>query len=160
MNTVYLGGAQGGVWKTTNGGANWTPLTDAQASTAIGSIAISPTHPDTIYVGTGEENFGGDSYYGAGILKSTDARATWTQYCGPFCGPFGPDQYYGGGSRIGELAVHPTDDQILLAAVKLSFADGIYRSTDGGVSWTLVWPDGPGNSVFFDPTNGKVANAS
>ena len=58
---VYLGGAQGGVWKTTNGGASWSPLTDTQASLAIGSIARDPTNSSTVYVGTGEENFSGDS---------------------------------------------------------------------------------------------------
>ena len=62
------------MWKTTNGGTTWTPLTDRQASTAIGSIALDPSNPSTIYAGTGEENFSGDSYYGAGILKSTRRR--------------------------------------------------------------------------------------
>jgi hypothetical protein len=104
---VYLGGAQGGVWKTTNGGASWSPLTDTQASLAIGSIALDPTNSSTVYVGTGEENFSGDSYYGAGILKSTDGGTTWAHICGPFCGPVAQDGYYGGGARIGRLAIDP-----------------------------------------------------
>jgi hypothetical protein len=160
VNTVYLGGAQGGVWKTTNGGTAWTPLTDTQASTAIGSIALDPSNSSTIYVGTGEENFSGDSYFGAGILKSTDGGTTWTQFCGPFCGPVGPDGFYGGGARIGGLAVHPTNGQILLAAVALLNNDGVYRSADGGNSWTKVLSGNPGNSVIFDPTNGNIAYAS
>ncbi len=159
VNTVYLGGAQGGVWKTTNGGTTWTPLTDTQASTAIGSIALDPSNSSTIYVGTGEENFSGDSYYGAGILKSTNGGMTWTQFCGPFCGPVGQDGYYGGGARIGALAVDPANGQILLAAVALLNNDGVYRSVDGGNSWALVLSGNPGNSVIFDPT-GNVAYAS
>ena len=158
VNTVYLGGAQGGVWKTTNGGSAWTPLTDTQPSAAVGSIALDPSNSNIIYVGTGEENFSGDSYYGAGILKSTNGGATWTQLCGPFCGPSGND-FYGGGARIGGLAVNPANNQILLAAVALLFEDGIYRSTDGGQSWTRVLSGNPGNSVFFDST-GNVAYGS
>src|SRR5438132_895305 len=71
-DVVYIGAAEGGVWKTTDGGSNWTPLTDNQPSLATGSIALDPNNPDIVYVGTGEENFAVDSYYGAGILKSTD----------------------------------------------------------------------------------------
>jgi photosystem II stability/assembly factor-like uncharacterized protein len=160
VNTVYLGGAQGGVWKTTSGGSTWTPLTDMQISTAIGSIALDPSNSNTIYVGTGEENFNGDSYFGAGILKSTNGGTTWTQLCGPFCGPVGQDGYYGGGARIGALAVHPSNGQILLAAVALLFQDGVYRSADGGNSWTRVLSGNPADSVLFDPTNGNVAYAS
>jgi photosystem II stability/assembly factor-like uncharacterized protein len=160
VNTVYLGGAQGGVWKTTNGGTTWTPLSDTQASTAIGSIALDPSNASTIYVGTGEENFSGDSYYGAGILKSTDGGTTWMEFCGPFCGPVGQDGHYGGGAFIGGLVVSPANGQILLAAVALLFKDGVYRSADGGNSWTRVLSGNPANSVLFDPTNGNVAYAS
>ena len=159
-NTIYLGAAQGGVWKTIDGGNTWKPLTDTQASLAIGSITLDPSHPDTVYVGTGEENFSGDSYYGAGILKSTDAGTTWTHTCGPFCGPVGKDGFYGGGARIGGIAVHPTIGQILLAGVALLFKDGVYRSTDGGSTWTQVLPGNPGTSVIFDPSNGNVAYAA
>src|SRR5215471_6100215 len=83
-NVVYIGAAEGGVWKTIDGGINWSPLTDDQPSLANGSIAIDPQNPDTIYVGTGEENFSSDSYTGAGILKSTDAGKPWTNILGPF----------------------------------------------------------------------------
>jgi len=89
-NVVYAGAADGGVWKTTDGGVHWTPLTDMQASLAVGSITIDPSNHSTIYVGTGEENFSIDSYYGAGILKSINGGSSWTQIKGPFVGPFGP----------------------------------------------------------------------
>ncbi len=134
-NVVYIGAAEGGVWKTTDGGAHWIPLTDNQPSLATGSIAIDPNHPDTIYVGTGEENFAGDSYYGAGILKSNDAGATWTNIMGPFLR-----------DKIGAIAVDPADSQVLLCAS----ASGIWRSADAGGTWKAVLL-GSGISVVFDP---------
>jgi len=133
---VYLGGAQGGVWMTTDGGNSWVPLTDGQASLAIGSLAVDPSTCgisgcQTIYAGTGEENFGVDSYYGAGVLKSIDGGNTWSQlganpgsitnvpgitsFVGPFSGGFSP----GGGARIGALAVSPTNPSIILAGVQI-----------------------------------------
>src|SRR5438067_3010565 len=69
-NTIYVGAASGGVWKTTNGGTAWTPLTDGQASLVTGDIAIAPSNTNVIYVGTGEPNNAGDSQYGRGVLKS------------------------------------------------------------------------------------------
>lgn len=97
-NVVYLGTAGGGVWKTTDGGQNWSPLTDAQPSLAIGSLALDPSNPDIVYAGTGEENFSVDSYYGAGILKSTDGGTTWQLLPGPNPSDRG---------EIGSIAVHP-----------------------------------------------------
>jgi len=141
-NIVYVGGAQGGVWKTINGGTTWTPLTDSQVSLAIGAIGIdpnscSPSPCSTIYAGTGEDNFSGDSYYGAGILKSTNGGTTWTQLgAANFAGPFSSGT---GGARIGAIAVQPGNSSIVLAAV--DFFDGndpnggVWRSTDGGTTW-------------------------
>ena len=82
-NVVYVGGAQGGVWKTTNATSaspTFTPLTDDQPSLAVGDIAVDPVNPQILYVGTGEGNGGCDSYYGRGILRSTDGGATWTNF--------------------------------------------------------------------------------
>ena len=77
--TLYIGGATGGVWKTTNGGTTWTPLTDNECGLAIGSVAVDPVNPQIVYAGTGEENFSSDSYQGCGVLRSTNGGATWTQ---------------------------------------------------------------------------------
>ena len=143
-NTVYMGAAEGGVWKTTDGGMSWKPLTDNEVSLANGAIAIDPQNPDTVYIGTGEENFAQDSYYGAGILKSTDAGNTWTNIVGPFLR-----------ATIGALAISPADSNVLLCSSNI----GIFRSTDGASTWTRVLA-GTGTSVVFDPSNGNIAYAA
>jgi hypothetical protein len=78
-NTIYIGGADGGIWMTTNAGAtnvNWTALTDSQPSLSVGAIAIDPSNAQTIYVGTGEQNHSHDEYSGVGILKSSDGGSS------------------------------------------------------------------------------------
>ncbi len=137
--TVYIGAAEGGVWKTTDGGVNWLPLTDAQVSLASGAIALDPNNPDTVYVGTGEENFAQDSYYGAGILKSTDAGATWTNLVGPFLRDY-----------ISAIAIHPASTSMLCTS-----AQGLWRSTDGAATWKQVLT-GVATSVVFDPNGNDV----
>ncbi|MCU1334751.1 MAG: glycosyl hydrolase, partial [Bryobacterales bacterium] len=143
-NVVYIGAAEGGVWKTLDGGLTWTPLTDNQASLASGAIAIDPQSPDTVYVGTGEENFNGDGYYGAGILKSTDAGATWTNIVGPFLR-----------DRIGTVAVSPTITGLVLCAA----TSGLWRSSDGGATWSRVLV-GTATSLIFDPRDGNSVFAA
>jgi hypothetical protein len=171
-SVVYLGGANGGVWKSTDAGNTWTPLTDAQPSLSVGAIAIDPSNHNTIYVGTGEGNYAaggiiGDSYYGVGILKSTDGGSTWTQIAGPFVGPFGSTSL-DGGAFIGALAVSPSSSSVMLAGLYTSSStnpSGVYRTADGGTTWTLVL-DGnnsspnPGTSIVFDPTNGSNVYAA
>jgi uncharacterized protein (TIGR03437 family) len=122
-NVVYIGAADGGVWKTVDGGATWTPITDDQPTLATGSIALDPSNPDIVYVGTGEENFAQDSYYGEGILKSTDAGKTWTNIVGPFEQDF-----------IGAIAINPVNTQVILCAAQ----SGVWRSTDAANTWTRV----------------------
>jgi uncharacterized protein (TIGR03437 family) len=136
-NTVYIGAAEGGVWKTTDGGISWVPLTDAQPSLATGAIALDPQNPDIVYVGTGEDNYAQDSYYGAGILKSTDAGKTWTNLVGPFLK-----------DKISAIAIAPDSSSIVCASTL-----GLWRSTDGAVTWTYIPQTRVGTSVVFDPTN-------
>jgi len=141
-NTVYLGGAEGGVWKTTDGGARWKPLTDFQPALAIGSLAIDPSNPNVIYAGTGEANFNGDSYFGMGVLKSTDAGVTWTLLDST-------DFEY---LSIGSLAINPANTQVLLAAASFG---GVFRSTDGGQTWTNVL-QGLSTGVVISPKGDKA----
>lgn len=138
---VYAGAAQGGVWKTTDGGANWTPLTDDQASLAMGAIAVAPSNTSIVYAGTGELSFSSSSYYGAGVLKSVNGGATWTQTGSPAGAPFaGPFSSGLGGMYIGGMAIHPSDPNVVFVSARRfsNSGSGIYRTTDGGNNWTEV----------------------
>jgi hypothetical protein len=86
-NIVYVGTANGGLYRTTDGGATWTPLMDSAQSLAIGAIAIAPSSPDTVYVGTGEQSFSADSYYGVGIYRITNASTASPILSGPLRPP-------------------------------------------------------------------------
>jgi photosystem II stability/assembly factor-like uncharacterized protein len=135
---VYVGGAQGGVWKTSDGGQSWSPLTDGEDSLAIGALALDPSDPDTIYAGTGEPNHSCGSYSGAGILRSTDAGTSWTLIGQT---PFAD-------TSIAKIVVHPSIPTILWAAntwgtggfgcTVQSGSYGVWQSVDGGANWTLV----------------------
>ncbi|MFN8492306.1 MAG: hypothetical protein U0350_32195 [Caldilineaceae bacterium] len=131
-NVVYLGAAQGGVWKTTNGGSSWTPLTDGQVSLAMGALALDPSNPDIVYAGTGEPTPGQDNYYGAGILKSTDGGQSWTR--------LGAEIFTG--LAIAKIVVDPQQPNVIYIAASQSGVDGpaqpargILKSTDGGQTW-------------------------
>jgi hypothetical protein len=150
--TVYAGAANGGVWKTTTGGLNWTAVFDKQPSLAIGAVAIDPNNSDTVLVGTGEGNFSFDSYAGAGLFRSSDAGASWSNISGP------------GGSRfdscsISDIVVKPKKSSTIGVGVVGSGVpgpsacnpdrQGVHVSTDGGKTWALKAPT-PGGK--FDLT--------
>ncbi|MBD3402177.1 hypothetical protein GF420_04725 [candidate division GN15 bacterium] len=129
LATVYAGSAAGGVFKSTDSGVTWTAIFDEVGSPAIGAIAIDPTDPDIIYVGTGEANQGADNYPGTGMYKSTDAGATWTS--------IGLTNSY----HIARIVIDPTNpNRIFVAAGGRHFGDGntergVYRSDNGGSTW-------------------------
>jgi hypothetical protein len=139
---MYVGSASGGVWKSSDGGAQWTPLTDQQVSLAVGAMAVLPGPPDTIYVGTGEGNNGCDNEYGQGILKSSDGGATWTQL-----GAATFDRL-----TFTKIAVDAANPKVLYAATSFGYTggsagecfsvstgtSGLYKSSDGGDSWKLL----------------------
>ena len=132
-DTYYVGAASGGIFKTTDAGANWLPIFDGQEYLAIGDIEISATNPNKIYVGTGEPNAGGGSlaYDGNGIFKSTDGGLTWESKGLPDIG------------SVGKIVIDPTDDETLyVGAMGPLFRDdpnkGVYKSTDGGNTWEQV----------------------
>lgn len=138
VNILYVGAASGGVWKTTNANSTnptWTPLTDGQAALTTGDIALAPSDPNIIYVATGEPNNSGDSFYGRGVLKSTDAGATWSLFNNN--GAF--DRRVS--SRI---VVHPTDPNTVYVALAGGGVNGfggncgVWRTTNGGTSWTNI----------------------
>lgn len=137
-NIIYVGAANGGVWKTTNGGTFWFPLTDNQPSLSMGAIAIDPTNPEIIYAGTGEATYSGASYYGRGLLKSTDGGSTWTHYTSGL-----PSSSY-----FSRLIIKPGNSSVLLAALGNS---GLYRSSDAGASWSQII-GGRIDDVKFSPS--------
>ncbi|MCB1607796.1 MAG: hypothetical protein KDI71_12550 [Xanthomonadales bacterium] len=149
--TFYLAAAQGGVWKSTDGGRNWKPIFDKQPSGAVGAIAVAPSDPNVIYVGGGEANIRGNVQAGEGLFRSTDAGASWTHQL----------KLRG---QIGQLAVHPNDADIAFAAVlgnpfKAAEDRGVYRTVDGGKSWTKVLyvdPDTGASDVALDPNNPRI----
>lgn len=146
---LYIGAATGGVWKSSDGGASWLSQTDTQCSTAMGSIAIDPFNSDIIYAATGENNFSADSFYGCGVLKSTNGGATWTQT--------GASVFdtASGGAKVGKIEVHPTVSSTLILATSF----GVYRSLDSGASYVQVLP-GIATDVVMNKTTPSIMYAA
>lgn len=152
-NVIYVGGAQGGVWKTTTGGTSWTPLTDSQCSLAMGSIAINPANPNIIYAGTGELNNSGDSYYGCGVLKSTDGGNTWQQ---PTTSSSAFLRTNARGVSISKIIIDNATASNPSATVVLAATNGgLYRSVDSGNNWTRVMV-AIVSDIVQDPTPGST----
>jgi photosystem II stability/assembly factor-like uncharacterized protein len=157
-NVYYFGAVAGGVWKTTDGGINWTPIFDKRkgASPAIGAIAVAESDPNVIYVGTGEACIRGNIVGGNGVYKSIDAGKTWTSV--------GLADTH----AIGRLIINPKNpDVAFVAALGHPFADnderGIFRTRDGGKTWEKVlFKDAKtgGIDVTFDPGNPNIVFAA
>ncbi|MFP5236774.1 MAG: VPS10 domain-containing protein [Acidobacteriota bacterium] len=137
-DTFYMGSVGGGVWKTENAGRTWVPIADDPKTGipigSIGAIAVAPSNPDIVYVGTGEPDIRSQHSYGIGVFKSTDAGKTWH-----FIGLKETRQ-------IGKIVVDPADpDRVYVAALghvyDANAERGVYRSTDGGVHWTKILED-------------------
>ncbi len=122
---AYCGAAMGGVWKTTNKGATWVPLTDHVVSLAMGALAIDPINPQIIYAGTGELSPNVDSYFGSGMIKSTDGGASWRGIGLNNAGAFST------------IIAHPKVSGRVYAAAAKS-GGGIWRSDDGGKTWNKL----------------------
>jgi uncharacterized protein (TIGR03437 family) len=190
---ILIGAATGGIWRSTDGGANFAPVSDNQVDLAVGSIAFAPSNPAIVYAGMGDSK---SSYVGSGVLKSTDSGASWTRVSNntlPTPGavvklvvnPSDPNQLYlaqyhalSGSTLVSsgfylstdggvnwrrtlaglprDLVKHPTDDQTLYLAMNRvdqgGLAPGLYRSTDAGQTWTILYP-----SPYSPTTDIRVA---
>ena len=122
-NTIYLGAPAGGIWKTTDNGTTWTPLTDELPQIGVSGIAVDYSNSNVIYIATGDKD-AGDSY-SVGVYKSINGGLTWN-----------PTGTMGGSnpSRAGDILIHPTNNQILWCAT----SSGIYKTINAGTSWTNV----------------------
>src|SRR5439155_15964852 len=150
----YFGSVNGGVWKTVNAGRTWTPMFDAQPVASIGGLAVPPSNPDVVYVGSGESTLRDSVGYGNGVYKSIDAGKTWTH--------IGLDETH----HIGKIAIDPKNPtNVFVAAIgKLYAANrerGIFRSRDGGRNWQHVLGDENVGAVevVIDPSNSQIINA-
>ncbi len=124
---MWIGSVAGGIWRTDNSGASWTPVDDFMANLAVTSMVIDPVNPNVLYAATGEGFFNFDALPGAGIFKSLDGGVTWSQL---------PSTNNPNFQWVNRLAHHPTISGRLFAATK--DPSGVWRSTNGGVSWTQV----------------------
>lgn len=139
-NTFFLGSAGGGVWKSTNAGSTWVPLTDGWETLQVSCLKIAPSNPDIIYVGTGD--FQGYGPYSVGIMKSTDGGATWTNLGRNPLGNF----------AVSSIAVDPDDPNLIHAATGRgkNYWGRIYRSTDGGQTWASAFAvDAPWSQLTY-----------
>lgn len=129
--TIYVGTASGGVWMTDNEGTTWTPIFEDAPSSAVGDLAVAPSNPDIVWVGTGEANIFRTSPAGAGLYKSTDAGKAWR-----FMGLAETE-------RIARIVIHPTNPDIVYVASPghewtTNPERGVFKTTDGGRSWQKV----------------------
>ena len=126
---AYFGADGGGLWKTTDGGATWAPVTDGQiTSSSVGAVAVSESNPDIVYIGMGESCIRGNIMPGDGVYKSTDAGKTWTHVG------------FTDSDAISKIRIHPTNPDIVFVADfgrygAPSDERGVFKSTDGGKTW-------------------------
>jgi photosystem II stability/assembly factor-like uncharacterized protein len=151
-NTYYAGAASGGVWKSTDGGHRWRPVFDEMPAQSIGSIAVAPSDPNVVWVGTGETFIRSNVSIGNGIYRSTDAGRTWAHA--------GLDRT----GRIGRIVIDPRNpDIVFAAALGHGYGPqpdrGVFRTTDGGGTWerVLFVDEQTGAAdIAMDPTNPRV----
>jgi len=155
-DTFYFGSVGGGVWKTINAGRTWTPIFDSASSASIGAIAVAPSDPNTIYVGTGEADMRDSIQFGDGMYRSNDGGKTWKH--------IGLENT----RQIGRIIVDPKNSNLVyVAAMGNAYgpnADrGVYRSHDGGITWEKVLfrnNDLGAIDLNFDPANSQIIYAA
>ena len=139
LYTIYAATRSGGLWKTTNGGVTWSVISDTVEVAAVGAVALAPSNPNIVWMGTGDQANARSSYSGKGVFKSVDAGKTW-QFVGL------PDSHH-----IARIVIHPTNpDVVYVAAMGHLFSRneerGVFMTRDGGRTWTkaLYVDDGTG----------------
>ena len=153
---IYVGTASGGLWKSTSGGAAWTPIMDREGSYSIGWVTLDPSNPNIVWVGTGERNSQRSVAYGDGVYKSEDGGRTWKNVG------------LRNSEHIGRIVVHPKDGNIVYVAAQgplwSSGGDrGLYKTTDGGKTWEQVLKVSEHTGVtdvVLDPRNPDVLVAA
>ncbi len=154
--TYYFGSSGGGVWKTQDGGKRWASVSDGFFGGSIGAVAVAPSDPNVVYVGTGEETIRGNVSEGNGMWKSTDAGKTWTHV--------GLED----SRHISRVRVNPQNpDEVYACALGHLFGPnderGVFRSRDGGKSWQkvkFVSADAGCVDLAMDPTNARILYAT
>ena len=150
--TYYVGAASGGIWKTTDGGTNWTPVFDEHPVQSIGALDVADSDPNIVWAGTGEGKIRSHISVGQGVYRSLDAGKTWTL--------MGLEQT----GRIPRLLIHPKNpDVVLVCALGHAYGPqqerGVYRTTDGGATWTrtLFTDENAGCSdIAMDAKNPRI----
>ena len=139
LYTIYAASRSGGLWKTVNAGTTWTNVSDSVGAAAVGAVAVAPSNPAIVWMGTGDQANARSSYSGKGVYKSTDAGATW-QFMGL------PDSHH-----IARIVIHPSNpDIVYIAAIGHLFSRnaerGVFKTIDGGKTWkkALYVNDGVG----------------
>ena len=153
----FIGTTGGGVWKTTNGGMDWFPVTDStRMAGSIGAIAVAPSDPNVVYVGTGESPPRGNVAPGNGLYRSTDGGRSWAA------------AGLGNAGQIAEIVVHPSNpDVVYAAALGHIFGPneerGVFRSLDGGTTWSRILYRDPNTGAIdleMDPSNPRILYAA
>jgi len=153
---MYAASASGGVWKSTNGGTTWEPVFDKQTTSSIGDIALAPSNPEIVWVGTGESNNQRSSSWGDGVYKSENGGKTWA------------NMGLKTSQHIGRIIIHPTNPNIVfVAAVGPLWADGgergLFKTMDGGKTWSNVLKISEHTGVtdvVMDPTDPSTMYAA
>lgn len=146
---LYIGAASGGVWKSADNGHTWKAIFENQATASIGDLAVAPSDPNVIYVGTGEDNIFRASLPGTGVYKSIDAGKTWAHMGLTDTG------------TIGRVLVHPTNPNVVFVAASghewtTNEMRGVFKTTDGGKTWAKAFYRSPGTGAVdlaMDPTD-------
>ncbi|SEP92492.1 T9SS type A sorting domain-containing protein [Flavobacterium urocaniciphilum] len=145
-NIIYVGAPAGGIWKSTNSGSTWTPLSDQLPQIGVSGIAIDPTNSNVIFIATGDKD--ASDTYSVGVLKTTDGGLNWNTTGLSFSGT---------GNFAGDLIMHPTNNQIILCATSA----GLYRTINGGVNWTVEQTgDFSQGSIRFKPNDPTIVYAT